>query len=117
MIASQARECKSIIKEYCGISTCHGGPINPKLSTYEEITSLVVPGNPEASKLWNLLTTNDLNKAMPPVNAVHEVAPGDKLKIYNWIKMELKLHLILQTSDQQLYALLQRDALLVIVTT
>lgn len=77
---------QSIIKEYCGISTCHGGPINPKLSTYEEITSLVVPGNPEASKLWNLLTTNDLNKAMPPVNAVHEMAPGDKLKIYNWIK-------------------------------
>lgn len=77
---------QSIIKEYCGISTCHGGPINPKLSTYEEITSLVVPGSPEASKLWSLLTTNDLNKAMPPVNAVHEMAPGDKLKIYNWIK-------------------------------
>jgi len=77
---------QSIVKEYCGISTCHGGPINPKLSTYEEISSLVVPGNPEASKLWNLLTTNDLNKAMPPVNAAHEVAPGDKLKIYNWIK-------------------------------
>ena len=77
---------QSIIKEYCGISTCHGGPINPKLSTYEEITRLVVPGNPEGSKLWNLLTTNDLNKAMPPVNATHEMAPGDKLKIYNWIK-------------------------------
>jgi hypothetical protein len=77
---------QSIIKEYCGISTCHGGPINPKLSTYEEISRLVVPGNPEASKLWNLLTTNDLNKAMPPVNATHEMAPSDKLKIYNWIK-------------------------------
>jgi hypothetical protein len=58
---------QSTIKEYCGISTCHGGPINPKLSTYAEIKSLVNPGSPETSKIWELLTTNDLNKAMPPL--------------------------------------------------
>ena len=77
---------QSTIKEYCGISTCHGGPINPKLSTYDEIKSLVTPGNPEASKLWNLITTNDLNKTMPPVAAAHELSLTDKTIIYNWIK-------------------------------
>lgn len=77
---------QSTIKEYCGISTCHGGPINPKLSTYAEIKSLVTPGSPETSKLWELLTTNDLNKAMPPVNATHEFSLTDKTVIYNWIK-------------------------------
>lgn len=74
------------IKEYCGISTCHGGPINPKLATYSDIRSLVSPGNPEGSKLWTLLTTNELNKAMPPVNATHELSLTDKTTIYNWIK-------------------------------
>jgi hypothetical protein len=74
------------IKEFCGITTCHGGPIEPKLDTYGEIRSLVVPGNPEASKLWTLLTTNDLDKAMPPVNATHELSLSDKTTIYMWIK-------------------------------
>lgn len=77
---------QSTIKEYCGISTCHGGPINPKLSTFEQIRSLVIPGNPEGSKLWYLITTNDLNKAMPPVNKTHELSLTDKTIIYNWIK-------------------------------
>lgn len=77
---------QSTIKEYCGIATCHGGPINPKLGTYDEIRSLVIPGNPEASKLWNLITTNDLNRAMPPVNKTHELSITDKTIIYNWIK-------------------------------
>jgi hypothetical protein len=77
---------QSIIKEYCGISTCHGGPVDPKLATYNDIKNLVVPGDPEASKLWNLLTTSDLNKAMPPVNVNHEMIPLDKSIIYNWIK-------------------------------
>jgi hypothetical protein len=74
------------IKEYCGISTCHGGPISPKLATYSDIRSLVTPGNPDASKLWQLLTTNDLDKTMPPVNATHELSLTDKTTIYNWIK-------------------------------
>jgi hypothetical protein len=76
----------STVKEYCGISTCHGGPINPKLATYNDIISLVTPGNPEASKLWELITTNNLNKTMPPVNATHEFSVTDKTIIYNWIK-------------------------------
>lgn len=74
------------IKEYCGISTCHGGPINPKLATYDEIKSLVVPFYPDLSKLWQLITTNELNEAMPPVNATHELSLTDKTTIYNWIK-------------------------------
>ena len=77
---------QSTIKEYCGIATCHGGPINPKLATYAQIKSFVTPGNPEASKLWNLITTNDLNRAMPPVNKTHELSTTSKTIIYNWIK-------------------------------
>jgi hypothetical protein len=77
---------QSTIKEYCGIATCHGGTINPKLSTYGEIKSLVTPGNPEGSKLWELITTNDLKTAMPPVNATHELSITAKTIIYNWIK-------------------------------
>jgi hypothetical protein len=77
---------QSTIKEYCGIATCHGGPINPKLATYDQIKSLVTPGNPEGSKIWNLITTNDLNRAMPPVNKTHELSETDKTIIYNWIK-------------------------------
>ena len=77
---------QSTIKEYCGISTCHGGPINPKLATYDQVKSLVTPGNPEGSKLWELITTNDLKKAMPPVNATHELSLTDKTILYNWIK-------------------------------
>jgi hypothetical protein len=77
---------QTTIKEYCGVATCHGGPVNPKLSTFAEIRSQVTPGNPEASKLWHLITTNDLNKAMPPVNAQHELSLTDKALIYNWIK-------------------------------
>ena len=87
---------QSTIKEYCGISTCHGGPINPKLATYEQIKSLVTPGNPEGSKLWNLITTNDLNRAMPPVNATHELSLTDKTIIYNWIKNGAKEYPALQ---------------------
>ena len=75
----------STIKEYCGISTCHGGPINPKLATYSDLSKLVTPGNPQGSRLWELLTTNDLNKTMPPVNAAHEMSTSDKTIIFNWI--------------------------------
>ena len=76
----------SVVKEYCGISTCHGGPIDPKLTTYNELRSLVVPLYPELSKLWQLITTNDLKEAMPPVPATHELSITDKTIIYNWIK-------------------------------
>lgn len=82
----EAKGVQSVIKEYCGVSTCHGGPIEPKLSTYGEIKSHTVPGSPELSKLWTLITTNDLNAAMPPVSAGHELTLGDKTIIYNWIK-------------------------------
>jgi hypothetical protein len=46
----------------------------------------VSAGNPESSKLWEYLTTNDFNKAMPPVNSNHEMIITDKSLIYNWIK-------------------------------
>jgi hypothetical protein len=45
----------------------------------------VAPGNPESSKLWNYLTTNDFDEAMPPVNSNHEMTITDKTLIYNWI--------------------------------
>lgn len=79
------RGVQTIVKEYCGINTCHGGPIKPKLSTYAEIRNYAVAGNPQQSKLWELITTNDLDEAMPPVHAGHELTINDKTSIFNWI--------------------------------
>ena len=79
------RGVQTIIHEYCGTSNCHGGPIAPKFDTYSEIMRFVSPGNPGGSKLWEFLTTNDFDKAMPPVNSNHEMTITDKTIIYNWI--------------------------------
>ncbi|NOT50369.1 MAG: hypothetical protein HOP10_03720 [Chitinophagaceae bacterium] len=79
------RGVKTIIHEYCATSNCHGGPLNPKLDTYTDIMKLVTPGNPDGSKLWVFLTTNDFDKAMPPVNSNHEMTTTDKSIIFNWI--------------------------------
>lgn len=80
------RGVQTIIHEYCATSNCHGGPIGPKLDSYTEIMKFVAAGNPEGSKLWEFLTTNDFNKAMPPVNSNHEMNATDKALLYNWIK-------------------------------
>ncbi|MBL7733260.1 MAG: hypothetical protein JNM88_18985 [Chitinophagaceae bacterium] len=80
------RGVKTIVHEYCATSNCHGGPISPKFDTYAEIMKYVTPGNPEASQLWEYITTNDFNKAMPPVASNHELNTSDKSLIYNWIK-------------------------------
>jgi hypothetical protein len=79
------RGVKTIIKQYCGTSNCHGGPINPKIFSYTDIMRYVTPGNPTASKLWEYITTNDFNKAMPPINSNSELSLTDKTLIYNWI--------------------------------
>lgn len=79
------RGVQTILHEYCATSNCHGGPIAPKFDTYEQIVKYVVPGNVAASKLWDYITTNDFNKAMPPVNSNHELSITDKAIIYNWI--------------------------------
>ena len=46
----------------------------------------VTAGNPETSKLWEFLTTNDFDQAMPPVNSNKEMTITDKALLYNWIK-------------------------------
>jgi len=79
------RSVQVIIHEYCGTSNCHGGPIAPKFDTYADIMRYVVPGDPGASKLWEYITTNDFDKAMPPVNSSHELNTTDKGLVYNWI--------------------------------
>jgi hypothetical protein len=76
----------SVVKSNCATSNCHGGAVNPTLTTYAAVKSLVTAGTPENSKLWELLTTNDLNKAMPPVNLTKEVTATEKNIVYNWIK-------------------------------
>jgi hypothetical protein len=76
----------SIIKSNCASSSCHGGAIAPKLTTYNEIKSLVTPGNPEGSELFDLITTSNVNRAMPPINYGVDLSVTDKTKIYNWIK-------------------------------
>jgi hypothetical protein len=75
----------NIVKANCSSANCHGGNIQPTLTSYASIKDLVVPGNAEQSKLWQLLTTNDLNKAMPPVNTGNELSLTNKNVIYNWI--------------------------------
>lgn len=76
----------SIIKSNCASSSCHGGAIAPKLTTYNEIKSLVIPGNPEGSELFDLITTSNVNRAMPPINYGVDLSVTEKTKIYNWIK-------------------------------
>lgn len=80
------RGVQTILHEYCATSNCHGGPIAPKFDSYDEIMRYVTAGSPETSKLWEYLTTNDFDKAMPPVNSNHEMTVTDKSIIYNWIK-------------------------------
>lgn len=80
------RGVQTIIHEYCGTSNCHGGLIKPRFDTYADIMKYVVAGNPEGSKLWEFITTNDYDRAMPPVNSNHELPITDKKIFYNWIK-------------------------------
>jgi Planctomycete cytochrome C len=80
------RGVQTIIHEYCNTSNCHGGPIAPRFGIYSQIMQYVKPGDPEGSKLWEYITTNDFDKAMPPVNSNHELGQRDKSIIYNWIR-------------------------------
>jgi len=79
------RSVQTIVHEYCATSNCHGGPIAPKFDSYADIMKFVTPGNAATSKLWDYITTNDFNKAMPPINSNHELTTTDKTLIYNWI--------------------------------
>lgn len=79
------RSVQTIVHEYCGTSNCHGGPISPKFDTYADIMKYITPGDPGASKLWDFITTNNFDNAMPPVNSNHELNTTDKGIIYNWI--------------------------------
>ena len=80
------RGVQTILHEYCGTANCHGGAIKPKFDSYADIMKLVVAGDPGQSKLWEMITTNDFNKAMPPVNSNHELNTKDKAIIFNWIR-------------------------------
>jgi hypothetical protein len=80
------RGVQTIVKEFCNTGNCHGGAIQPRFETYAEVMKFVVAGNPEGSKLWELITTNDFDRAMPPVNANHELTITDKKIVYNWIR-------------------------------
>ncbi len=79
------RSVQTIINEFCATANCHGGMIAPKFDTYAQVMAYVTPGNPASSKLWEYITTNDLNKAMPPLSADHELNFTDKTLIFNWI--------------------------------
>jgi hypothetical protein len=76
----------TIIKTYCASTACHGGGIKPNLLDYASIRAMVEPGNPEGSKLFQMITTNDFNRAMPPVNYGIDLSVTEKIKIYNWIR-------------------------------
>ena len=77
----------SIIKNNCVSATCHGGTgVKPYLNTYEDVMTMVKAGDPEGSELFQLITTSDLNKAMPPINYGVDLTITEKSIIYNWIK-------------------------------
>jgi hypothetical protein len=81
------KSVRSIIKNNCVSAGCHGvGGVKPTLDTYESVKSMVVAGNPEGSQLFQMVTTSDLNKAMPPVNYGVDLTVTEKSIIYNWIK-------------------------------
>lgn len=80
------RGVQTIIHEYCNTSNCHGGPIAPRFEIYSQIMQYVKPGDPEGSKLWEYITTNDFDNAMPPVNSNYELSTRDKSIVYNWIR-------------------------------
>ncbi len=76
----------TIIKNNCASTSCHGGGVEPTLLSYTSVKAMVVPGDPEASLLFDLITTNDLNKAMPPITYGVDLSVMEKTKVYNWIK-------------------------------
>ncbi|MFZ4058090.1 MAG: hypothetical protein ACOYKE_08110, partial [Ferruginibacter sp.] len=77
----------TIIKNNCVSASCHGaGGVAPNLTTYAGVKGMVTPGSPESSELFKLITTSDLNKAMPPVNYGVDLSITEKTIIYNWIK-------------------------------
>lgn len=81
------KSVQTIINNNCVSASCHGGNgVKPYLNTYASVLSMVVPGNPEASQLFQLITTSDFQKAMPPVNYGVDLTVSEKSIIYNWIK-------------------------------
>ncbi len=76
----------TIVRTYCASATCHGADIKPLLNDYNSIRAMVIPGNPEGSKLFQMITTDDFNRAMPPVNYGIDLSVTEKVKIYNWIR-------------------------------
>ncbi len=81
------KSVRSIIRNNCVSAGCHGaGGVKPTLDTYESVKSMVTPGNPEGSQLFQMVTTSDLNKAMPPINYGVDLTVTEKSIIYNWIK-------------------------------
>lgn len=82
-----SKSVQTIIKSNCVSASCHGGTgVKPYLDNYASVKSMVVPGDPAASQLYQLVTTSDLNKAMPPVNYGVDLTVSEKSIIYNWIK-------------------------------
>lgn len=77
---------QSTVRTYCASPSCHGGNIAPRLNTYQEIKALVIPGDPEGSKLMQVITTSDEFKAMPPINYGSDLSATEKTRIYNWIR-------------------------------
>lgn len=82
-----SKSVQTIINNNCVSASCHGGTgVKPYLNDYASVLSMVVPGNPEASQLYQLITTSDFQKAMPPVNYGVDLTVSEKSIIYNWIK-------------------------------
>jgi hypothetical protein len=63
------RDIMLIVNTNCNVDGCHGSgdPELPSLNSYEDIRSLVEPGKPSKSKLYEVVTANPgSEKFMPP---------------------------------------------------
>lgn len=74
-----------ILKRNCATANCHNGSVKGTFNSYSDVMKYVIPNSPEGSKLWQMITTNNLNQAMPPVATNKALSLTDKTTIYNWI--------------------------------
>jgi hypothetical protein len=76
-----------VIQHSCvNISGCHGSDgESPDLSTYQGILSIVKPGNPNKSKLYNVITSKGFVSISMPPKPYKQLPVQDINNITKWI--------------------------------
>ena len=94
---SYGRDIAPILAHRCFV--CHGPDSSTRKSRLRLDTSkgatekrgrrpaVIVPGDPQASVLWQRITTDDLEDRMPPADEGHDAIPAEEAAlIYAWIE-------------------------------